>query len=102
MNMRALQQQALAAALGRSDTLVSLLNRVRDSQARLQAVQALLPPGMAGAVQAGPLDEQQWMLLAKNAAVAAKLRQCVPQITAALDAAGFAPRSVKIKVSAPG
>lgn len=91
--------QAVGAALARHETLAGLLQRVRDSQARLAAIQPVLPPGLRGAVEAGPLDETGWILLVTHAGGAAKLRQCVPQIEAALAAAGFAPRVVRVKLA---
>lgn len=92
--------QAVGAALARHGTLAALLQRVRDSRARLAAVQPVLPPGLRDAVGAGPLDDSSWILLAKNAPAAAKLRQCVPQIEAALAAAGFEARAVRVKIAA--
>jgi hypothetical protein len=59
----------------------------------------VLPPGLGGAIEAGPLDETSWILLVKHAPAAAKLRQCVPQIEAALAAAGFELRVVRVKLS---
>ncbi len=94
--------QAVGAALARHDTLAGLLQRVRDSRARLAAVQPVLPPGLRGAVEAGPLDDTTWILLVKHAPAAAKLRQCVPQIEQALTDTGFAPRLVRVKLSASG
>ncbi len=91
--------QAVGAALARHETLAGLLQRVRDSRARLAAVQAVLPPGLRGAVEAGPLDDTGWILLVKHAPAAAKLRQCVPQIEAELARAGFAPRVVRVKLA---
>jgi hypothetical protein len=93
------QQFSAGRALSRHEPLVALLGRLRDSQARLAAVQAVLPPGLASSVEAGPLDDETWMLLVHHAAAGAKLRQCVPALDAALAAAGFAPRQLRIKLS---
>lgn len=90
--------KALAQALGSSEPLVGLLQRVRLSQARLAVVAALLPAGLRGEVRAGPLDDAAWVLLVSNAAAAAKLRQLLPSVTAALEQQGFAGPAVKIKV----
>ncbi len=97
-----LATQAVGAALARHDTLAGLLQRVRDSRARLAAIQPVLPPGLLGAVEAGPLDETTWILLVKHAPAAAKLRQCVPEIEAALAAAGHAPRVLRVKLAPAG
>lgn len=97
--LQPLASQAVGAALARHDTLAALLQRVRDSRARLAAVQPVLPPGLRDAVEAGPLDDTGWILLVKHAPAAAKLRQCVPQIEQALAQAGFAARAVRVKVA---
>lgn len=97
-----LASQAVGAALARHDKLAGLLQRVRDSRARLAAVQPVLPPGLRDAVEAGPLDETTWILLVKHAPAAAKLRQCVPLVEQALQDAGFAARVVRIKLSGHG
>lgn len=94
-----LRSQALGTALARHDTLAGLLQRVKDSRARLDAIQPVLPPGLRSAVEAGPLDDTGWILLVKHAPAAAKLRQCVPQIETALAAAGFEARVLRVKLS---
>lgn len=91
--------QAVGAALARHETLASLLQRVRDSRARLDCIQPLLPPGLRDAVEAGPLDETSWVLLVRHGGAGAKLRQCVPQFEAALAAAGYAPRTLRVKMA---
>ena len=90
--------QPVASAIGDSMTLAVLLARVRESEARLRAIRPVLPPGLAEAVRAGPLDDQGWCLLADHAAAAAKLRQCLPRIAEALAADGWAGPAVKVKV----
>ena len=90
----------LSTALGRSEPLAALLTRLRESQARFAAVQQLLPESLRAAVSAGPLDDSAWVLLAANASAAAKLRQMVPALQAALLAAGWAGPDIKVKVSA--
>ena len=77
------------SALERSETLASLMQRLRASQECLAAVKTCLPPAMAAHVKAGPIDEEGWTLLAANAAVSAKLRQLQPRIAAALAAKGI-------------
>ena len=89
----------LSSALDRNDMLASLLERLRDSQARLEAITPLLPPALRAAVRSGPVDEAAWVLLAANAAAAAKLRQLQPDLQAALAASGWAAPTIKIKVA---
>jgi Dna[CI] antecedent, DciA len=91
--------QRLATALNSSEPLNSLLQRLRASQARYAAVEPLLPATLRQHVRAGALDEAAWMLLADNAAAAAKLRQMAPQLQAALAAAGWPAPPLRIKVS---
>ena len=92
----------LSTALGRSEPLVSLLKRLRESQARFEAVKPLLPQTLSAAVSPGPLDDSAWVLLEANASAAAKLRQMVPELQAALEVAGWAGPDIRIKVSAAG
>ena len=98
MALPAVQDQQLAAALGRSESLGGLLQRVHESKARLDAVSGLLPAGLRAAVRAGPLDEAGWQLLADHNAAAAKLRQLLPLLTQTLAAAGWAERAIRVKV----
>ncbi len=93
-------EQALAAALRRSEPLTGLLKRVRASQERLEAIAGLLPAGLRGGVRAGPLDDTAWLLLVANAAAAAKLRQLLPSLEQALLAQGWVGPPIKIKVQA--
>ena len=90
----------LSTALGRSEALGALLKRLRESQARFAIITPLLPEALRAAVSAGTLDDSAWVLLAGNASAAAKLRQMVPELQAALQAAGWAGPAIKIKVSA--
>ncbi len=88
----------LAAALDRSEPLVGLMQRVRESQARLAALSGLLPPALRAGIRPGPLDEEAWQLLVDNAAVAAKLRQLLPALEGELRAQGWNKPPIKIKV----
>jgi hypothetical protein len=88
----------LAAALGRSEPLTSLLQRLRESQSRFEAVSGLLPEPLRATVRPGPLDDNTWVLLAANAAAAAKLRQCLPTLVLALEARGWQGPAIKVKV----
>ena len=88
----------LATALGQSDSLTGLMQRVHASKARREAILPLLPPGMADDVRPGPLDDAAWVLLVGNAAAAAKLRQLLPAIDDLLRAQGFDGPVTRIKV----
>jgi hypothetical protein len=88
----------ISSALKGNETLSSLMQRLLQSQARLNAVRPLLGEGLAGAVQAGPLDEEGWSLLVANAAAAAKLRQLLPHLQEALLSQGFNEVPIRLKV----
>lgn len=98
MNKPASQGQTVAAALGSNEALTGLMQRVRDSKARLQAIQALLPPGLRDDIRSGPLDDSAWVLLVCNAAAAAKLRQLLPALQSELGQRGWPGPPIRIKV----
>lgn len=91
----------LRDALARSEPLASLRQRLRESEARFKALGDALPAALAPHVRPGPVDGNDWTLLAANAAVAAKLRQLEPRLQAALAAAGWPPGTLRIKVATP-
>jgi hypothetical protein len=88
----------LAAALDRSESLTGLMRRLRDSRARLDTVAGLLPEALRPGVRPGPLDDAGWVLLVADPSAAAKLRQLMPALQAALLAAGWPDVPVRIKV----
>ena len=90
----------LQDALLQSEPLALLRERLRDSKARFEAVRLCIPSAMLAHVQPGPVDEAGWSLLAANASVAAKLRQCVPRLEEALKNQGWSPSPIRIKVQA--
>jgi hypothetical protein len=86
------------AAMAQSASLSSLMQISQQSQARLNAIQTLLPLGLAGLVKAGPLDEQGWCLLVPHNAAGAKLRQLLPALTAHLRSHNLAIDNIRVKV----
>lgn len=90
--------QTLADVLGRCGPLESLQLRVRDSNARFEAIRGKLPGELARHIQPGPVDDEGWSLLTANAAVAAKLRQLTPRLEAALKAGGWQQTTIRIKL----
>jgi hypothetical protein len=90
--------QPLGEALAANASLARLSQRIRESTARYEAVCDDLPESLRAHVRPGPLDDEGWSLLAANAAVAAKLRQLVPRLDAALNAKGWQGRPIRIKV----
>ena len=94
--------QAVAQALRANETLGLLTQRIRDSQARLAALQPLLPPAMRALVKAGPIDAEAYTLLVGNQAVSAKLRQMLPALEAHLRTRGWDGPPLRIKLLSPG
>jgi hypothetical protein len=88
----------LQDALLQSEPLALLRERIRDSKARFEAVKICIPTGMLAHVQPGPVDEAGWSLLAANAAVGAKLRQCIPRLESVLKNQGWPASPIRIKV----
>lgn len=88
----------LAAALDASASLALLRQRLAESQARLDAILPLLPAGLAAQVDAGPLDDEGWSLLARNGSAAAKLRQLRPRLETALRERGLKVSAIRIRV----
>jgi hypothetical protein len=71
-------------ALAQSEPLARLHALLKASNANFDTICPLLPAPLAAHVKAGPVDEEGWTLLADNAAAAAKLRQLLPLMEAAL------------------
>jgi hypothetical protein len=90
----------LQEALARSAPLTLLRQRLRDSNARFEALRGTLPPALTPHVRPGSLDAEGWTLLAANTAVAAKLRQLQPRLESALLDAGWPAGALRIKVQA--
>jgi len=97
MDRRA-QSFTLQQATEASPALARLAELVRDSAARLKAVEPLIPASLRSAVRAGPLDTDQWCLLLDNNAAAAKMRQLLPALEAHLRTKGWESRSIRLKV----
>jgi hypothetical protein len=92
----------LASALERSEPLARLLERVQQSRARFEVVRALLPSALQEAVRPGPLDDEGWALLVEHGAAAAKLRQMLPVLQAALAERGWAGVVIKVRIQRRG
>lgn len=91
----------LSAALDQSAPLAQLLQRLQESRARFDALRDSLPEALRGAVRPGPLDDSSWTLVVSGGAAAAKLRQLLPALLAAQQAAGFTPLALRVRVQ-PG
>lgn len=88
----------LASALCASEPLARLAERLHASQRRLDCIGPLLPADLAAQLRSGPIDADGWTLLAASPAVAAKLRQLVPRLQAALVEGGFTEMPIRVKV----
>lgn len=88
----------LASAIESSAALARLGQRLRESRERLATAAEALPEALRPHVLPGPCDDRQWVLLAANGAVAAKLRQCLPTLEQRLQAAGWPPLGIRIRV----
>ena len=86
------------SALANSAPLASLMARLRESLARLEAIAPLLPAALRPSVHAGPVDPDAWTLLADNPACATKLRQMIPQLEAELVSRGWPRLDVRVRV----
>jgi hypothetical protein len=91
----------LGQVLDRCEPLLRLQQRLAAANAHMNAVRPLLPPALARHVRSGPTDQDSWTLLVANPAVAAKLRQLLPRLEAALRQQGSPVRAIKIRVQAP-
>lgn len=81
-----------------SPVLARLTDLTRDSVARLDAVQELIPAALRSSVQAGPIDGAVWCLLINNTATAAKMRQLLPALESHLRSKGWDIDSIRLKV----
>ena len=88
----------LQQAAEQSPTLASLAAQTRDTKERLKAVEALIPVDLRAAIQAGPVNDNDWCLLVRGNAAAAKLRQLLPTLQARLQTGGWTVTTIRIKV----
>ena len=93
--------QGIAQALHGSEPLAQLARRLRESQARLDAITPLLAPALRHHVKAGPIDDEAWTLLAANPAVSAKLRQMLPALEAHLRVQGWPGPPLRVRLLPP-
>jgi hypothetical protein len=91
----------LGQVLDRCEPLLRLQQRLAAANAHMDAVRPFLPSALSKHVRSGPTDQEGWTLLAANPAVAAKLRQLLPRLEAALQQKGCAAKTIRIRVQAP-
>ena len=85
-------------AVRASPILSEVALRIDLSRRLMSVVQALLPPPICAHVQAGPVENNTWCLLAANPSVANKLKQLTPTLLAAIHQAGYEVSVLRIKV----
>jgi hypothetical protein len=94
--------QSLAQTLDRTESLVSMLARLKQSQRCWDLVSHLVEPEVAAQVRPGPLHDDQWVLLVQHASAAAKLRQLASEFSALLESPHLlGGRTIKVKVLPP-
>ena len=96
-------KQAITAhqAVENSASLGRIASLIKESSARLKAIESLIPENLRPAVKAGPIDEETWCLLVNGNAAAAKLRQLTPLIESRLLDAGWKVNSIRVKILIP-
>ena len=97
-NRRLPQALSVHQAAGNSPSLAHLAGLVADSNARLKAIEPLLPDTLRTAIKAGPIDGESWCLLVSSNAAAAKIRQLLPLIQARLLDEGWKVTSIRLKI----
>jgi hypothetical protein len=95
---RHLHPVTLQQAADESPTLARLAQLARDSGARFEAVELLIPAPLRPAVKPGPIEGPAWCLLVDSNAAAAKLRQVVPALLNRLRDRGWQVTSIRLKV----
>ncbi len=89
----------IVAAAASAPNLAKLVEAAQRSSKLLTALIVHLPPNIRSLVQAGPLDDTTWCLIAANNAVAAKLRQVLPTLLQAAQQRDVAIAQIRVKVS---
>lgn len=80
-------------------SLARLMALQQASQARLKAIEHLIPPALQPNVKSGPLEDDVWCLLLSNNTTCAKLRQLLPAFEACLRRQDLAVKTIRLKVS---
>lgn len=88
----------LQQASEESPVLARLAALTRESSERLKAIQTLIPAPLRPAIAAGPIDGDNWCLLVRNNAAAAKIRQLLPALQAHLRSRGWEVNAIRLKV----
>jgi len=93
--------RSVGTAIEAHATLAGLLGSHRRSQACFDRVAPLLPRPLTAEVRPGPIDGASWTIFAAHGGAAAKLRQALPTLLAALAPVEPAITEIKVKVVPP-
>ncbi len=99
MNPRYQKAFTLLQASQANASLARLMALQQASQARLKAIEHLIPSALRPNVLSGPLENDVWCLLLSNNTTCAKLRQLLPEFEACLRRNDLAVKSIRLKVS---
>ena len=91
-------ERNLREAIDKAPTLAALLAGHRRSQACFELILPALPALLRSLVRAGPIDGACWTLFAQNSSAAAKLRQVLPDLLAALNVREPGITEIKAKI----
>lgn len=89
---------SLEQAAQSSPTLSQLVRQAREANARMKAIEPLLPPGLRNSIQPGPIQGSTWSLILKNNAAASKVRYLLPALEAHLRTKGWDVAHIQLKV----
>jgi hypothetical protein len=89
---------SLQQATQEAPTLAKLAELTRDSSARLQSIESLIPAALRPAIQAGPIEGTSWCLIVQGNAAAAKLRQLRPALLAHLRSKGWEVEAIRLRI----
>ena len=99
MKLRSKHQFTLLQASENNPGLAQLIARQKESLARLQAIEGLIPPMLRTSVKSGPFEDGAWCLMLSNNTTAAKIRQLLPIFEKKLRDRGLEVTSIRLKVS---
>jgi hypothetical protein len=88
----------IAQAVETSAALGHLVGQVQESSRRMNNIEDLIPQALRSAIQAGPIDGDNWCLLVTSNAAAAKLRQLAPLLLTSLRNRGVKINSIRLKI----
>ncbi len=86
------------AFIPRHATLAPLAARAADLIELRRLFRATVPPGLAAVSEVANLREGTMIVMAGNSAVAAKLKQLVPRLTALFQEKGWQINAIKVQV----